>query len=162
MEESGERRRPRAKPIDFHSTKYLLPFWNGQRLSVAGGHPPGTIYVTRAEYFELKRLEREGIYKRWELDEVAIEMIKLRERKEFFSSMSLEEQRTKIKTFTEQNCLDIVERFVEQMIPEKMRSFLSEEELSLKKQELLADLTETMNSRLYWAFYETWLELKKK
>jgi len=162
MEENTQRRRRKSPPIDFHSTVYLLPFFNGKRRAIMGGHPYGTVWITRAEYFELKELERQGVYKRWELDDVAIEMIKRRERKEFFSSLSVPEQRKSIKSFAEQKSLDIVEQFVEEMIPEKMRSFLSEEELNLKKQELLADLTETMNSKLYWAFYETMMELKKK
>ena len=173
MSEAAPIRRRRRKTRLELLEKIRLPFHNGIRLRMDGNYPPGTLFVTRAEYFELKKLEKDGKYQTSELDAVAAEMIKAREKREalakasnkpvaqpkkLVSTISIKEQRSQIKTFAKDNSNDLLERFFEKMIPEEVRESLSEEQLEIRKKELLAEFAEMINNRLNWAFHEMYLE----
>ena len=173
MTEAAPIRRRRRKTRLELLEKIRLPFHNGIRLRMDGNYPPGTLFVTRVEYFELKKLEKDGKYQTSELDAVAAEMIKVREKREalakasnkpivqtrkLVSAISIKEKRSQIKALAKDNSNDLLERFFEKIIPQEVRESLSEEQLEIRKQELFADLVETINSRLCWSFNETWLE----
>ena len=44
------------------------------------------------------------------------------------------------------------------MIPQEVRESLSEEQLEIRKKELLAEFSEMIDNRLNWAFHEMYLE----
>ncbi len=152
------------------SSSALLPFFQGRRLRGSAEYPSGTLFVTLEEYYQLKQAEQEGKYATSELDRVAAEMIRLRKhlessslavvkpKKTISSVFSVKQQRAKIRTLAKENANEIVQQFIEQVLPESIRDSLTPEELELKKQELLGDLAETINNKLNWAFQDALVE----
>ena len=164
-------RRVTKKSISLSSSG-LLPFFQGRRLRGSAEYPSGTLFVTNDEYYQLKQAEQEGKYATSELDRVAAEMIRLRKhlesssgslavvkpKKTISSVFSVKQQRAKIRTLAKENANEIVQQFIEQVLPESIRDSLTPEELELKKQELLGDLAETINNKLNWAFQDALVE----
>ena len=127
MSEAAPIRR-RRKPISREEflDQIAIPFHQGIRIMTNGKYPPGTVFLSRREYFELKKLEKEGKYQTSELDAVAAEVIKAREKrkalaeassqpvaqpKKLIPLLSPKEQRSQIKALAKENSNDLLERF---------------------------------------------------
>ena len=89
MTEAAPTRR-RRKPMSREEwlDQIAIPFHEGIRIMANGKYPPGTLFLTRKEYSELKKLEKEGKYQTSELDAVAAEVIKAREKRRALAKAS--------------------------------------------------------------------------
>ena len=154
VEEISKRRRGESSA----KKERLIPMLNGKRVRRRKNPLPGTVFVPLSEYLTIiqKSTPDSQLDNSVESYSRAKKVIpKLQKPK---PSISIKEQRTKIQTFAKEKSEEVVEQFTNEMIPDEIRDSMSDEQLQFKKHELSADLAETMNSRLYWAFYDAWLE----
>ena len=72
----------------------------------------------------------------------------------------LKDQYEPIKTFTDEFSEQIARQFIQDLIPESLLASLSEEQLRCQKQELSANLADSIHSQLYWALNRAWLDAR--
>ena len=74
----------------------------------------------------------------------------------------LKDRRSQIQTFTKEVSAEITERFIQELIPESIASYLSDEQLSSQKLDLSTNLADLIKTQIYWALNRAWLEAQNK
>ncbi|MGK7938300.1 MAG: hypothetical protein AB4206_21250 [Xenococcaceae cyanobacterium] len=167
MNETPARKRRRDTPRE---QKSLVPLLNGKRARRRSDPLPGTVYVSTREYIALKEEPAPNS----QLEHPPRRLRKIREATSLTpSNLStqgekatlphpLKDQRPQIQTFTKEVSAEITERFIQDLIPESITSYLSDEQLSSQKLDLSTNLADLIKTQLDWALNRAWLEAQNK